>query len=39
MLQSMNRLLDEEGIGDFSEKSREWFRQIEEWKATKPLKL
>jgi acetolactate synthase-1/2/3 large subunit len=36
-LQGLNRLLDENGLGDLGEKHRNWFSQIEEWKETNPL--
>lgn len=36
-LQSLNRLLDENGLGDLGEKHRNWLSQIEEWKETRPL--
>jgi acetolactate synthase-1/2/3 large subunit len=36
-LQGLNKLLEENGIGDPGEKRDAWLRQIEEWKATKPL--
>ena len=36
-LQILNRLLEENGLGDLREKRDAWFSQIEEWKATKPL--
>jgi acetolactate synthase-1/2/3 large subunit len=36
-LQSLIRMLDENGLGGVARKRRAWFRQIEEWKATKPF--
>jgi len=36
-LESLNKLLDEDGIGNLNEKSREWLSRIKDWKATKPL--
>jgi acetolactate synthase-1/2/3 large subunit len=36
-LQSLNRLLDENGLGDLGEKHRNWLSQIKEWKETRPL--
>ena len=36
-LKKLNRLLAEEKFGDLKKKRNSWFRQIAEWKATKPL--
>ncbi|MFH1241544.1 MAG: biosynthetic-type acetolactate synthase large subunit [Pseudomonadota bacterium] len=36
-LQLLNQLLDENRLGDLKGKRALWLRQIEEWKATKPL--
>jgi acetolactate synthase-1/2/3 large subunit len=36
-LQILNRLLDENGTAEVSEKRRPWLRRIDQWKATKPL--
>ena len=36
-LQKLNELLDDEDLGDLEKKRDPWLRQIEEWKATKPL--
>jgi acetolactate synthase-1/2/3 large subunit len=36
-LQDLNRLLDDEALGNVSEERQAWFRQIEDWKSTKPL--
>jgi acetolactate synthase-1/2/3 large subunit len=36
-LQKLNGLLDDEDLGDLEKKRGPWLRQIEEWKATKPL--
>jgi acetolactate synthase-1/2/3 large subunit len=36
-LKKLNKLLDQEKLTDLGKKRRPWFRQIEEWKATKPL--
>ncbi|MBC8419147.1 MAG: biosynthetic-type acetolactate synthase large subunit [Pseudomonadota bacterium] len=37
-LQKLNSLLEREEFGDLKEERRPWMDQIEEWKATKPLK-
>jgi len=36
-LQSLNRLLDENGLSELGEKRRRWLSLIEEWKETKPF--
>ncbi len=36
-LKKLNKLLDQEKLTDLGKKRRPWFRQIEEWEATKPL--
>jgi len=36
-LHKLNRLLDEESLGNVKERREPWRRQIEEWKRTKPL--
>ena len=36
-LRELNRLLAKEDLGDLSKKRKPWLKQIEEWKATKPL--
>ncbi|MBW1863171.1 MAG: biosynthetic-type acetolactate synthase large subunit [Deltaproteobacteria bacterium] len=36
-LKKLNKLLDEEHLGDLKKKRRQWLHQIEEWKSTKPL--
>jgi acetolactate synthase-1/2/3 large subunit len=36
-LQSLNKLLDEDGLGNLPEIRRDWLSRIEDWKATKPL--
>ena len=36
-LKKLNKLLDQEKLTGLGKKRRPWFRQIEEWKATKPL--
>ena len=33
----MNKLLDEAKLGNMKNKRKDWFRQIKEWKDTKPL--
>ncbi len=36
-LQSLNRLLDENGLGELGGKRQRWLSLIEEWKETKPF--
>ena len=36
-LKKLNKLLDQEKLTNLGKKRRPWFRQIEEWEATKPL--
>ena len=36
-LDKLKELLDKEDLGDLKEKRGPWLRQIEEWRATKPL--
>ena len=36
-LSTLNKLLDEEGLGDVDEMRKEWLDRIEEWKKSKPL--
>ncbi len=36
-LRLMNKLLDEAKLGNMKNKRKDWFRQIKEWKDTKPL--
>jgi acetolactate synthase-1/2/3 large subunit len=36
-LKKLNKLLDQEKLTNLGKTRRPWFRQIEEWKATKPL--
>ena len=36
-LQKLNRLLKGEDLGNLKSERRSWFRQIEEWRATRPL--
>ncbi len=37
-LEHLNELLDQVELGNLEEKREPWFRQIEEWKSTRPLK-
>jgi len=37
-LEHLNELLDQIELGNLEEKREPWFRQIEEWKSTRPLK-
>ena len=37
-LQMLNALLKEESLGNLKKAHQAWFRQIEEWKSTKPLR-
>jgi len=36
-LEKLNKILEQEDLGDFKKIRRPWFRQIEKWKATQPL--
>ena len=36
-LKKLNKLLDEEHLGDLKKKRRQWLNRIAEWKSTKPL--
>jgi acetolactate synthase-1/2/3 large subunit len=36
-LQKVNQLIREVDLGDLAQKRKAWFRQIDEWRSTKPL--